>query len=43
MDIVKSRESPVEGYNAMNNGTGGDRPGGAKRYFGKRFQGYDLE
>ena len=42
MNIVKSRESPVEGYNAMNNGTGGDRPGGAKRYFGKDFKDMTL-
>ena len=40
--IVMSRESPVEGYNAMNNGTGGDRPGGARQYFGKDFKDMTL-
>jgi len=33
--IVSKRESPNAGYDAINAGTGGDRPGGAKRWLGK--------
>ena len=40
--IVMKRESPIEGYNAMNNGQGGDRPGGARRHLGKDFKDMTL-
>ena len=33
--IVSKRESPTAGYDAINQGTGGDTPGGATRKFGK--------
>ena len=33
--IVSKRESPNVGYDAINQGTGGDTPGGAARKFGK--------
>ena len=33
--IVSKRESPNAGYDAINAGTGGDRPGGATRWLGK--------
>ena len=33
--IFSSRESPNAGYDAINAGTGGDRPGGATRWLGR--------
>jgi hypothetical protein len=36
-EIVGSRESPANGYDAVNRGTGGDTPGGIKSITGKSF------
>jgi len=43
IDIIMSRESPIQGYEAMNNGTGGDSPGGAVKYLGKKFEDMTLQ
>ena len=42
IDIIMSRESPIQGYEAMNNGNGGDSPGGAIAHLGKRFSDMTL-
>ena len=42
VDIIMSRESPLQGYEAMNNGNGGDSPGGAISHLGKRFSDMTL-
>lgn len=37
LDIISKYESPGDQYNAMNNGQGGDRPGGSKKWIGKNL------